>query len=47
MRNSLISGPMRLWTEAEARALETKCLGKPGVVTEEKKPATPALAAAL
>ncbi len=30
----------RLWTEAEARALEQKCSGKPGVVTEEKKPAT-------
>jgi DNA topoisomerase-3 len=30
----------RLWTEAEARAIETKCQGKPGVVTEEKKPAS-------
>ena len=30
----------RLWTEAEARALEQKCQGKPGVVTEEKKPAS-------
>jgi DNA topoisomerase-3 len=30
----------RLWTEAEARALEEKCRGKNGVVTEEKKPAT-------
>jgi DNA topoisomerase-3 len=30
----------RLWTEAEARALEEKCRDKPGVVTEEKKPAT-------
>src|ERR1700689_5025639 len=30
----------RLWTEAEARALEEKCRGKEGVVTEEKKPAS-------
>lgn len=30
----------RLWTEAEARAIEEKCRGKEGVVTEEKKPAT-------
>jgi len=30
----------RLWTEAEARAIEQKCQGKPGVVTEEKKPAS-------
>ena len=30
--------PERLWTEAEARAIETKCKGKPGIVTEEKKP---------
>ena len=32
--------PERLWTEAEARALEAKCRGKNGVVTEEKKPTT-------
>ncbi|MGA2344172.1 MAG: DNA topoisomerase III, partial [Steroidobacteraceae bacterium] len=32
--------PERLWTEAEARALEEKCRGKDGVVTEEKKPAS-------
>jgi DNA topoisomerase-3 len=32
--------PDRLWTEAEARALEEKCRGKDGVVTEEKKPAS-------
>ncbi len=32
--------PERLWTEAEARAIEAKCRGKAGVVTEEKKPAT-------
>ena len=30
----------RLWTEAEARAIEEKCRGKNGVVTEEKKPAS-------
>jgi len=30
--------PERLWTEADARALEAKCRGKDGVVTEEKKP---------
>jgi DNA topoisomerase-3 len=30
----------RLWTEAEASALEEKCRGKSGVVTEEKKPTT-------
>jgi DNA topoisomerase-3 len=30
----------RLWTEAEARAIEAKCQGKPGIVTEEKKPAS-------
>jgi DNA topoisomerase-3 len=28
----------RIWTEAEARAIETKCRGKTGIVTEEKKP---------
>lgn len=30
----------RLWTEAEARAIEEKCRDKKGIVTEEKKPAT-------
>jgi DNA topoisomerase-3 len=30
----------RLWTEAEARAIEEKCRGKEGFVTEEKKPAS-------
>ncbi len=30
----------RVWTEAEARAIEEKCRGKIGTVTEEKKPAT-------
>src|SRR3984885_615760 len=30
----------RLWTAAEAEALVTKCQGKTGVVTEEKKPAS-------
>ena len=32
--------PERLWTAAEAHALEEKCRGKDGIVTEEKKPAT-------
>jgi DNA topoisomerase-3 len=32
----------RLWTEAEARAIEEKCRGKTGIVTDEKKPATSA-----
>ena len=30
----------RLWTKAEADALVAKCLGKPGIVTEESKPST-------
>lgn len=30
----------RFWTKAEADALREKCLGKPGVVTEESKPST-------
>ena len=30
----------RLWTEAEARAIEAKCRGKQGDVTEDKKPAS-------
>jgi DNA topoisomerase-3 len=37
---NLDARPERLWTEAEARALEAKCRGKAGVVTEEKKPTT-------
>jgi len=37
---NLDAKPERLWTEAEARAIETKCRGKEGVVTEEKKPAS-------
>ncbi len=32
--------PERLWTAAEAQAIEEKCRGKNGIVTEEKKPAT-------
>jgi DNA topoisomerase III len=28
----------RIWTEAAARAIEEKCRGKNGIVTEEKKP---------
>jgi DNA topoisomerase-3 len=30
----------RLWDQAAAEALREKCLGKPGVVTEESKPTT-------
>ncbi len=30
----------RLWTQAEADAIVAKCEGKPGTVTEEKKPAS-------
>ena len=37
---NLDAKPERLWTEAKARAIEAKCRGKSGVVTEEKKPAT-------
>ncbi len=32
--------PERLWDKARAEAIRTKCLGKPGIVTEESKPAT-------
>jgi DNA topoisomerase-3 len=32
--------PERLWSEEKARALEEKCRGREGVVTEEKKPAS-------
>jgi DNA topoisomerase III len=32
----------RLWDEKSARALVTKCLGKPGIVEEEAKPTTQA-----
>ncbi len=32
--------PERLWSQAEAEAIRAKCEGKPGVVTEEKKPTT-------
>ncbi len=37
---NLDAKPERLWTEAAARAIETKCRGKNGVVTEEKKPSS-------
>jgi DNA topoisomerase-3 len=37
---NLDAKPERLWTEAAARAIEAKCRGKAGVVTEEKKPTT-------
>lgn len=30
----------RLWDQAAAEAIRAKCLGKPGIVTEESKPAT-------
>jgi len=30
----------RLWDQARAEQLRAKCLGKPGIVTEESKPAT-------
>jgi len=32
--------PERLWELARAEAIRNRCLGKPGVVTEESKPAT-------
>ena len=32
--------PERLWDQAQADAIRAKCLGKPGVVTEESKPTT-------
>jgi DNA topoisomerase-3 len=32
--------PERLWERETAEALRTKCLGKPGIVTEESKPST-------
>ncbi len=32
----------RLWTQAEAEALIAKCTGKPGIIQEEKKPASQA-----
>jgi DNA topoisomerase-3 len=34
--------PERLWDQAQAEAIRDKCLGKPGVVTEESKPTTQA-----
>ena len=33
--------PERLWDKAQAEAIRDKCLGKPGIVTEESKPTTP------
>jgi DNA topoisomerase-3 len=30
----------RVWDQAKAEAIKTKCIGKPGVVTEESKPTT-------
>ncbi len=32
--------PERLWDAARAEAIRARCLGRPGVVTEESKPAT-------
>jgi DNA topoisomerase-3 len=32
--------PERIWDRAKAEAIRQKCLGKPGVVTEESKPAS-------
>jgi DNA topoisomerase III len=32
--------PERLWDAAKAEAIRAKCLGKPGIVTEESKPTT-------
>ena len=32
--------PERLWEQARAEAIRAKCLGKPGIVTEESKPST-------
>jgi len=32
--------PERLWDKAQADAIQAKCLGKPGIVTEESKPST-------
>ena len=32
--------PERIWEKSRADGIETKCLGQPGVVTEESKPST-------
>lgn len=32
--------PERIWKEEEAEAIRTRCLGKPGEITEESKPST-------
>ncbi|MCC6610472.1 MAG: DNA topoisomerase III [Burkholderiales bacterium] len=34
--------PDRIWTEKQAEAIRGKCMGKPGIVTEESKPTTQA-----
>jgi DNA topoisomerase-3 len=34
--------PERLWTQRDAEAIRDRCLGKPGIVTEESKPSTQA-----
>ena len=32
--------PERVWNQSQADAIKAKCLGKPGIVTEESKPTT-------
>ncbi len=32
--------PERVWTQAQAEAIQAKCVGRPGIVTEESKPTT-------
>jgi DNA topoisomerase-3 len=32
--------PERVWNQSQAEAIKEKCLGKPGIVTEESKPST-------
>lgn len=32
--------PERIWDEAQAQTIRDRCLGKPGIVTEESKPTT-------
>ena len=39
-RRRTASKPERVWDKAKAEAIRDKCLGKPGIVTEESKPTT-------
>ena len=39
--------PERVWEAKLAEAIRAKCLGKPGIVTEESKPTTSTVAVAL